>query len=76
MRIGSNAELQIDHGWSAVRCVFRTVFSPTAYEERITLWHTSDLTLAIQRAEQEAEEYAGNPRSSRDEKVDFTDRSH
>lgn len=50
----------IDHGWSSVRCVFRTAFEPTTYEERITLWKTSDLQLAIERAEKEAEEYAAN----------------
>jgi len=46
-------------GWVSVRCPFlNEVDGEKNYEERITLWRTHDLDLAIARAEAEAEEYA------------------
>ena len=47
--------------WFAVRCVFRNAWPPeaqAAYEERITLWQAVSFETAIERAEQEALEYA------------------
>lgn len=46
-------------GWVAVRCIFRSIWEGTQmYEERVTLWHTTDTTIAIERAEREATTYA------------------
>ncbi|WP_410672168.1 hypothetical protein [Amycolatopsis sp. cmx-4-68] len=47
--------------WYAVRCVFQwTEADDRPYEERITLWRTTDLDAALARAEEEAREYAEN----------------
>jgi len=46
--------------WFAVRCVFRwTEAAEQPYEERITLWRTTDLEAALALAEAEARKYAG-----------------
>jgi hypothetical protein len=58
-----------DSGWYSVRCVFRAETSQawgppdlavgeSAYEERITLWQAESADGAIERAEDEAREYA------------------
>jgi hypothetical protein len=47
------------HGWFAVRCVFQHAKLGT-YEERITLWETTDFDAALQHAEREAVEYVRN----------------
>jgi len=58
--------------WFTVRCIFR--FSPSTYEERITLWQASDIDAALQLAEREAityvdeggaEEYLGTAQAYR-----------
>jgi len=56
--------------WFAVRCVFRQGWPPDAaraYEERITLWQAVSADTAIERAEQEALEYAATIDDSPDE---------
>lgn len=46
-------------GWVAVRCVLgHVVDSGQIYEERVTLWRTGDIDVAIGRAEVEVERYA------------------
>lgn len=46
-------------GWVAVRCVFRSELEGTGmYEERVTLWRTTSMAEAVERAEAEAHEYA------------------
>lgn len=58
-----------DSGWYSVRCVFRDEtgkpWGPpdlssgeSVYEERITLWRADSADEAIERAEEEAHEYA------------------
>ena len=55
--------------WYAVRCVFRATGNPpwcplnlaadeSAYEERITLWRAASFEEAVERAEDEARDYA------------------
>ncbi|MBA2751725.1 MAG: DUF4288 domain-containing protein, partial [Actinobacteria bacterium] len=45
--------------WFTVRCVFAFKDEHgTRYEERVTLWSASSTEEAIERAEQEAREYA------------------
>ncbi|WP_157720384.1 hypothetical protein [Friedmanniella luteola] len=60
--------------WFAVRCLFRKGWprpDPASddhrYEERITLWRTSDADAAIALAEAEAEEYASTIDEAPDE---------
>ena len=51
-----------EESWFAVRCVFATGWPPEAvgsFEERITLWRASSFDEAIERAEAEAQSYAG-----------------
>ncbi|ROP44674.1 hypothetical protein [Pseudokineococcus lusitanus] len=46
-------------GWVAVRCIFHSELDGTGmYEERVTLWRTSSMDEAVERAEAEAHEYA------------------
>lgn len=46
--------------WSGVRCVIRhEVRYEQLYEERVTIWHTSDLDAARQRAAAVGAEYTG-----------------
>lgn len=56
---------EITLGWYAVRCVIdiaRDVGAEDhAYEERITLWHAASFDEAMERAQLEATEYAGDP---------------
>jgi hypothetical protein len=56
--------------WFAVRCVFRQGWpsdAEAAYEERITLWQALSAEAAIERAEQEALEYAATMGDTQDE---------
>ncbi|HEX4191149.1 MAG TPA: hypothetical protein VHZ06_09155 [Marmoricola sp.] len=49
-------------GWYAVRCVFGAGpwdDGSMTYEERVTLWHARDARKAIEKAEVEAVDYAG-----------------
>jgi hypothetical protein len=49
----------VNEPWFSVRCVFAfEADHGTNYEERVTLWHASSFEEAIERAEQEAREYA------------------
>ena len=54
--------MSLDSSWYTVRCVFRAVVEvgQTTYEERITLWQASSAEEAIEKAEVEAEAYAGS----------------
>lgn len=42
--------------WFAVRCVFRGAGG--VFEERVTLWRAKSFEVAVERAEEEAREYA------------------
>ncbi len=44
--------------WFAVRCVFRGSIDENQFEERVTLWQANSFERAVERAEQEANEYA------------------
>ena len=59
-------------GWCSVRCVFSWQRAgERVYEERITLWRTSDLDQAIARAEDEARTYAHESTEVLGEAVDY-----
>lgn len=54
-------ERPAEPSWYCVRTVFRFSGEPTStYEERLTLWWTSEFSAAIAMAEAEAREYAGS----------------
>ena len=52
--------------WYAVRCIFlhkdldSEIKSGKVYEERITLWRANGFEAAIEKAEKEAKQYAGD----------------
>lgn len=47
--------------WASVRCVIRhQMHGEQVYEERVTLWHTTSLDQALERAESEARTYAAD----------------
>ena len=54
--------------WFSVRCVFASGWPAAgdvpAYEERMTLWRAASLDDAIERAEEEAREYASTIKES------------
>lgn len=56
-------------GWYAVRCVFEA--QRGVFEERITLWRADSFERAIQRAEDEAREYAATITDSEDAYLGF-----